>query len=836
MNGQKRKRSLFALTVGNIVLFLGLMILYMLSNYQYQRMMIEKSVQDVDHMNQSTIDIVTSFFEQQQNRVNDIKQYTEHYHMTARAALEYIYRSCSDSNSSYQLMTKEGRGYEARKDRLGNYIPVDYTKYSYEELRRIMLHCSNSGSISLLSEFKNDVNGENSIAIWAKLNLLDENGEEKEYSLLCLTSVDTLLGKIDRKEEYDDMKLVFVDNAGDLLFQWQVEIEVSNLFTHISVYNDLTESETEELVRNFEEGNRQTLFYKDSKGRDSVFTFSRASTSNWYCVTCLPIASFNAHKVTDVLSVVGVIVIIILLCINVSWNRNMDKKMTECVQEVVSVTNAKKDFLSHISYDIRTPMNGIIGTTQMAIRSLDDKEKASEYLLKTERSSKHLLAILNDLLDMSRAENGKLMVHETKFSLAEVLSPLADQYSVRTGDKEQFFDVVLHQKMDELYIGDSLKLSQILNHLLSNAVKFTPKGGEIRLEVSLENRDEDKQWISFQIIDTGCGVAEENRDRIFEMFEKENHGDVIQNEGTGLGLSIVKRFTTMMGGMITLKSGVGEGSSFRVLLPFGIVDDVEEEQVSYHGKKAVILVSNIVTEYYLKDVLYSLDVDAEGAKTVDAANAMIYAGDFDFCITDTRSLEEGIAVDVIPILLLENNTIQVYEMVKAFKSVSILSVPAFRSEVIRAIDRLENHGDEDGDGQYSRLRNRSILLVEDDDLSREIMLDLLEEAGAQVEIAVDGQDAVEIYAKSMPNHFELILMDIQMPRMDGMQATREIRSLDREDAKFIPIFAMSANTFAEDVDSCIDAGMNDHIAKPVDLDKLYEKLDQIFQRERRLYS
>lgn len=836
MNGQKRKRSLFALTVGNIVLFLGLMILYMMSNYQYQRMMIEKSVEDVDHMNQSTIDIVNSFFEQQQNRVNDIKQYTEHYHMTAQAALEYIYRSCSDSNSSYQLMTKEGRGYEARKDQLGNYIPVDYTKYSYEELRRIMLHCSNSGSISLLSEFKNDANGENSIAIWAKLNLLDEHGEEKEYSLLCLTAVDTLLGKIDRQEEYDDMKLVFVDNAGNLLFQWNVEIEASNLFTHISVYNDLTESETEELVRNFEEGNRQTLFYKDSKGKDSVFTFSRASASNWYCVTCLPIASFNAHKVTDVLSVIGVIVIIILLCINVSWNRNMDKKMTECVQEVVSVTNTKKDFLSHISYDIRTPMNGIIGTTQMAIRSLDDKEKASEYLLKTERSSKHLLAILNDLLDMSRAENGKLMVNETKFSLAEVLSPLADQYSVRTGDKEQFFDVVLHQKMDELYIGDSLKLSQILNHLLSNAVKFTPKGGEIRLEVSLENRDEDKQWISFQIIDTGCGVAEENRDRIFEMFEKENHGDVIQNEGTGLGLSIVKRFTAMMGGMITLKSGVGEGSSFRVLLPFGIVDDVEEEQVSYHGKKAVILVSNIVTEYYLKDVLYSLDVDAEGAKTVDAANAMIYAGDFDFCITDTRSLEEGIAVDVIPILLLENNTIQVYEMVKAFKSVSILSVPAFRSEVIRAIDRLENHGDEDGDGQYSRLRNRSILLVEDDDLSREIMLDLLEEAGAQVEIAVDGQDAVEIYAKSMPNHFELILMDIQMPRMDGMQATREIRSLDREDAKFIPIFAMSANTFAEDVDSCIDAGMNDHIAKPVDLDKLYEKLDQIFQRERRLYS
>lgn len=836
MNGQKKKRSLFALVAGNIVLFSILMILCMLLSFQYRRMIIEKSVQDVDHMNQSSIDVITSFFEQQQNRLDDIKKYTEHYHMTAEAALEYIYRSCSDPDSSYQLVTKEGKGYEARKDRAGKYVSVDYTRYSYQALRRIMLNCNHTDSISLLSEFQNATNQEQCIAIWTKLQLLDESGMEQEYPLLCLTSVEKLVGKLDRQATYEDMKLVFVDSAGNLLFQWKAGIEAANLYEHISVYNDLSAEETEELMHGFDQENQKTMFYKDSEGKDSVFTFSRASESNWYCVTCIPIASFDLHKATDLLLLGSVLVIIVLLCMNISWNRKADRRMQEYANEVEVVTNAKKEFLSHISYDIRTPMNGIIGTTQMALRSLDDKEKVSEYLLKTERSSKNLLAILNDLLDMSRAENGKLRVNETKFSLAEVLSPLADQYSVRTGDKEQFFDVVLHQKMDELYVGDSLKLSQILNHLLANAVKFTPKGGEIRLEVSLENRDEEKQWISFQVIDTGCGVEEENRDRIFEMFEKGSHADVLQNEGTGLGLSIVKRFTTMMGGMITLKSGVNEGSSFRVLLPFGIVDDVVEEPVSYPGKRAVVLVSNIITEYYLKDVLYSLGVDAESAKTVEAANAMIYAGKFDFCITDTRCLEAGIAVDVIPILLLENNTIQVYEMIKSFKSISILSVPAFRSEVIRAIDRLEHHGDEDGEGHYSRLRNRSILLVEDDDLSREIMLDLLGESGARVEIAVDGQDAVDIYAKSMPNHFELILMDIQMPRMDGLQATREIRSLDREDAKFVPIFAMSANTFAEDINTCLDAGMNDHIAKPVDLDKLYEKLDQIFQREHRLYS
>ena len=386
---------------------------------------------------------------------------------------------------------------------------------------------------------------------------------------------------------------------------------------------------------------------------------------------------------------------------------------------------AKSEFLSR-SHEIRTPMNGIVGMSTIAMQNIDNTDKIKDCLEKVIMSSKHLLALINDVLDMSKIESGKVELRHESFNFRAFLQDFENLYGEQAKSKGISYETILASDLEVQIIGDSLRLNQVLSNLLSNALKFTPAKGMIKLRVSKTGEDQENVYLRFEVIDTGCGIAEENYDKIFESFEQENVDVTYKYGGTGLGLSIVKRFTGLMGGGIHVTSVQGSGSTFTVDLPFG--------KIKESGKP---------TRFS--------DINGRNDLAKDC-----YAVDYDF-------------------------------------------------------------------------KGKRILLVEDNELNREIAEELIGVTGASVESAEDGVQAVEMFKESAEGYYDLILMDVQMPHMDGYEATRCIRALGRSDAQKVPIFAMTANAFAEDVQKSREAGMNAHISKPLNIRAVYKQMNRYLQ-------
>ncbi len=387
---------------------------------------------------------------------------------------------------------------------------------------------------------------------------------------------------------------------------------------------------------------------------------------------------------------------------------------------------AKSEFLSRMSHEIRTPMNGIVGMSTIAMQNIDNTDKIKDCLEKVIMSSKHLLALINDVLDMSKIESGKVELRHESFNFRAFLQDFENLYGEQAKSKGISYETILASDLEVQIIGDSLRLNQVLSNLLSNALKFTPAKGMIKLRVSKTGEDQENVYLRFEVIDTGCGIAEENYDKIFESFEQENVDVTYKYGGTGFGLSIVKRFTGLMGGGIHVTSVQGSGSTFTVDLPFG--------KIKESGKP---------TRFS--------DINGRNDLAKDC-----YAVDYDF-------------------------------------------------------------------------KGKRILLVEDNELNREIAEELIGVTGASVESAEDGVQAVEMFKESAEGYYDLILMDVQMPHMDGYEATRCIRALGRSDAQKVPIFAMTANAFAEDVQKSREAGMNAHISKPLDIRAVYKQMNRYLQ-------
>ena len=387
---------------------------------------------------------------------------------------------------------------------------------------------------------------------------------------------------------------------------------------------------------------------------------------------------------------------------------------------------AKSEFLSRMSHEIRTPMNGIVGMSTIAMQNIDNTDKIKDCLEKVIMSSKHLLALINDVLDMSKIESGKVELRHESFNFRAFLQDFENLYGEQAKSKGISYETILASDLEVQIIGDSLRLNQVLSNLLSNALKFTPAKGMIKLRVSKTGEDQENVYLRFEVIDTGCGIAEENYDKIFESFEQENVDVTYKYGGTGLGLSIVKRFTGLMGGGIHVTSVQGSGSTFTVDLPFG--------KIKESGKP---------TRFS--------DINGRNDLAKDC-----YAVDYDF-------------------------------------------------------------------------KGKRILLVEDNELNREIAEELIGVTGASVESAEDGVQAVEMFKESAEGYYDLILMDVQMPHMDGYEATRCIRALGRSDAQKVPIFAMTANAFAEDVQKSREAGMNAHISMPLDIRAVYKQMNRYLQ-------
>lgn len=508
---------------------------------------------------------------------------------------------------------------------------------------------------------------------------------------------------------------------------------------------------------------------------------------------------------------------------------------------------AKSQFLSKMSHDIRTPMNAIMGMTAIAAMNLNDPDRVTDCLNKITISSRHLLGLINEILDMSKIESGKLSLSEEEFVLSETIDGLITMITPQLQEKNQHLNVNASQFTHEKVIGDSMRLQQVFLNIMSNAVKFTPEGGTISFAIKeYPSRIPGCGRYEFTFTDTGIGMSPEFMEHIFEPFTRAENARQNRIDGTGLGMSIAYNIIRMMNGDINVESQLGQGTTFTVTAHLKLHAESEEDMEGLSELSVLVVDDEMSACESACAILNSIGMTSEWVLNGDdAVNRLMRAHeeekDFSAVILDWKMPgKDGVDTakeiraklgDDIPIIILSAYDWSSIEKEARDAGVNaFIAKPLFRSRLIYVLkdiflhsDERKNTADEIETNTYSQKR---VLLVEDNELNMEIACELLSMSGIETEEAFNGKEAVDMVTSKPAGYYDLILMDIQMPVMNGYEATRAIRASEREDLKTIPIIAMSANAFADDIQNSQQAGMNGHIAKPIDIQKLNDTLAQ----------
>ena len=535
-------------------------------------------------------------------------------------------------------------------------------------------------------------------------------------------------------------------------------------------------------------------------------------------------------------------------------DRTADKQVNQALSDAVAAAEtanrAKSTFLSNMSHDIRTPMNAIIGFTTLAISNIDDKNRVKDYLSKTLASSNHLLSLINDVLDMSRIESGKIHLEEVEVNLSDVLHDLKTIVSGQIYAKQLEFYMDAMDVTDEDVYCDKTRLNQILLNLLSNAIKFTPAGGTVSVRVrQLAGQVRGCGQYEFRIKDNGIGMSPEFAKKIFEPFERERTSTVSRIQGTGLGMAITKNIVDMMGGTIEVQTAQGKGSEFIIRVPLRVQAEHRpvEKITELEGLKALVVDDDFNTCDSVTKMLVKVGMRAEwtlsGKEAVLRARQSIEMSDvyhayiIDWRLPDMNGIEVTRQIrslnDDTPIIILTAYDWSDIEVeAKAAGVTAFCSKPMFISDLRETLmsalgQKLTDASQELLPEKNADFKDRHILLVEDNELNREIAQEILREYGFRVDTAENGEVAVEKVSTAAPGSYDLVLMDVQMPVMDGYTATRKIRALDDPARAKLPILAMTANAFDEDRRNALESGMNGFLSKPIVIGDLVQELRKI---------
>ena len=528
-----------------------------------------------------------------------------------------------------------------------------------------------------------------------------------------------------------------------------------------------------------------------------------------------------------------------------------NEALNDALKAAEEASTAKTVFLSNMSHEIRTPMNAIIGLDNLALNVPDIPEKAQDYLKKIDSSAQHLLGIINDILDMSRIESGRMVVKNEEFSFSDLIEQINIMFSGQCSEKNLVYNCRINGEVDDYYIGDAIKLKQILINILGNAVKFTPAGGRIDFIVERTAQFGGKSTFRFIIKDTGIGMSKEYLPKIFDTFSQENSAAVNKYGSSGLGMAITKNIVEMMNGKITVESAKGIGTTFFVTVTLNdtakksaTADDIEINPLLM---SVLVIDDDPIACDHAKLVLEKTGIAAETALSGKEALEMIKVKTarrepYNLIIVDwkmpemdgvevTRHIREIIGDETAIIILTAYNWDDITNEAVAAGVDSFIAKPLFSGHLL---DEFKNalkkkkmiHSVTQ---KKADLTGRKILLAEDMIVNAEIMMEVLKMREMEPELAENGKIALEMFEKSSPNYYAAILMDMRMPEMDGLQATEAIRNLSRPDAKTIPIIALTANAFDEDVQRSLQSGLNAHLSKPVNPDVLFDTLEKLIQ-------
>ncbi len=719
--------------------------------------------------------------------------------------------------------------------------------------------CKKRGShLHITRPFKNDVDGETVIGFCHRIPVIEESGK-KDYVLVRILQIDEFYGKW-MPPSFNKARLALVDKTGEFVVPFNSsdgtkvdDVEATNFFDYLGNKTDAGEDTVNSLKKEFGEklapeaasGNFSGEIRCARDGKEGYYSYHRLQQDEeWVLVGFILRDDLNVISLDTTLAIIVIAGFLVLILFDGIYIVITNKRLKTSMEEIKFANEAKTRFLSSMSHDIRTPMNAIIGMTAIAAKRIDDKQQVEECLRQITRASNHLLTLINDVLDISKVESGKLALNPSVFSLAELMSNIISIVQPHVKEKQMEFEIHARKIKYEYIFADELRINQILINLISNAIKYTPEKGKVLvgLEEQPYEMGPNMTRIIFTVKDTGIGISEEFMKTMYETFTRDVDSRINTIQGAGLGLAITKQMVDIMNGNIEVKSKLGEGTEFTVTLDLPIAEKMTEEFVLPPMKVLVVDDDEVFLES-AEDTLESLGLDTEavssGAEAVKLVEDNHIKGtDYRCVIVDwqmpdmdgletIRQIRKKVGDDVSVIIISAYDWTEIEEEATKAGANGFITKPLFRSSVYNKLTELLNLNKDEKPAEEANeddLKGLHFLIAEDNDVNWEIINVMLEFHGMTSERAENGQICVDKINAAKEGEYDAILMDVQMPVMNGKDATREIRKSDREYVKNIPIIAMTADAFAEDIAACKEAGMNGHVAKPLDMQKLIKEL------------
>lgn len=708
-----------------------------------------------------------------------------------------------------------------------------------------------------------DINGDEIVLIGIPAEYTTSNGE-KSRALVAAITVD-YIKQLLALEDNDSLVYSHIIRVDGTFVIGSSNVSSSNYFDEVrnsfSGYGN--PENVESYVTELSDAMKKQEIYSSVMlmGNERRHLYCTALPySEWYLVTVMPYGTldnvlndFGNDWLTALLICCGILVLAfsIFFAIYLRFSRNQIKELKIAREKAEQATKAKSEFLSNMSHDIRTPMNAIVGMTAIAIANVDDKQQVQNCLKKIALSGKHLLGLINDVLDMSKIESGKMTLNLEQISLREIMDNIVGIVQPQVKAKNQSFDIFIHDIDAETVYCDSIRLNQVLLNLLSNAVKFTPDGGKIHVSVHEEDSPKGDNFTRMHLYvkDNGIGMSEEFRSIIFEGFTREDNKRVHKTEGSGLGMAIVKYIVDAMGGTIEVKSEQGKGTEFHVTLDLERAPEHEEEMILPPWRMLVVdddeeLCMSALAS--LKGIGITADSVLDGETAVKMVKEKHDKGQsyqiimLDWKMPGMNGIETAMEIRKVqpeetPIILVSSayDWADIEEEARGAGISGFVPKPLFKSTLYHELkpfmldDAVSQEPKQADDGDFTGKR---ILVAEDNELNWEIAEALLSSIGFELEHAENGKICVDMFNNSELGYYDAILMDLRMPVMTGYEATEAIRKLERVDAGEIPIIAMTADAFSDDKRKCMEAGMNAHIAKPIDIHDVAKVLSKFIYK------
>ena len=802
----------------------------------------------VEHFENTTVTIerVTENYLEGEQSICDVwARYISSNSMTMEEAAEYIRSSHVLANASAHIVSVETKNGLSTRPKLGS---SDDYKVSYERmdiLKNADWIEEIGESINITRAYTNPMNGEQSLAFCNRITLKGQNGSKENAVLLRVIPISVLEQKwVFPQSELVNAELSIIDRSGDYILKGSGFKNSSFLEFYKSYNSSDTESSAELFSRITSSTGSVTML--NSHGQECVLAFTPVSSkAGWTMLGIVPAKDLDIKNKNWVLFGVVSVGLLVLFLLDLHYTMYLNKRLQITARKAEAANKAKTDFLSTMSHDIRTPMNAIIGLTTIAEKNTADEASTKESLRKISLASNHLLTLINDILDISKVESGKLKLSPLTFSIVETVENLINISQPMIKEKNIEFSFHINQMEKEYLYTDQLRLNQIYINILSNAIKYTEPGG--RVGVTLREDKSDVPGcvlLTYIVEDTGIGMSPEFMENMYTPFSRQVDSRVNSIQGTGLGLAITKQMVELIGGTIECQSEQGKGTTFTVALDIPVADR-QREDMQLDPIDVLIVDDDEIMLQTAVDTLQSLGTSVEQAGSGLEAIGMIehrhLAGkDYNVIIIDWKMPEvDGIEtirrirseIDAnVPILLISAyDWSDIEDKAILAGANGFVSKPLFKSTLYDKINTLigkESKSIEPED-DYSDLQGLNILVAEDNEINWEIISTLLSMYGITSEHAQNGKICLDMMSKAEEGSYTLIFMDVQMPEMNGLDATRAIRKLENPWAANIPIVAMTADAFSENITACLDAGMNGHIAKPIDVKLVIKEIRRI---------